>query len=50
MYGQNRVIESSFYLLLKHSLILRRIDRSTNKRYLCDTNFEMHLYYYMNLF
>ena len=27
-------------LLLKHSLISYRIDRSTNKKYLCDSNFE----------
>ena len=36
-------------LLLKHSLIFYRINRSTNKKYLCDSNFEMHLYYHMNL-
>ena len=37
-------------LLLKHSLIFYRIDRSTNKKYLCESNFEMHLYHHMNLF
>ena len=36
-----------FYLsLLKHSLIFHRIDRSFNKKCLCDSNSEMHLYYY----
>ena len=39
-----------FLLLLKQSLIFYRIDRGTNKKYLCDNNFEMHLYNYMNLF
>ena len=37
-------------LLLRHSLIFYTIDRSTNEKYLCDSNFEMHLYYFMNLF
>ena len=36
--------------LLKHSLIFYRTDRSTNKKCLCDNNFKMDLYYYMNLF
>ena len=40
----------SLLLLSKHNLILNKIDRSTNKKYLSDSNFEMHLYYYMNLF
>ena len=30
-------------LLLKHSLIFYKIDRSTNKQYLCDSNFEIFL-------
>ena len=30
-------------LLLKQSLIFYKIDRSTNKRYLCDSNFESFL-------
>ena len=29
-------------LLLKHCLIFYKIDRSTNKKYLCDSNFEIH--------
>ena len=30
-------------LLLKHSLIFYKIDRNTNKQYLCDGNFESFL-------
>ena len=30
-------------LLLKHSLIFYKIDRSTNKQYFCDSNFESFL-------
>ena len=30
-------------LLSKHSFILCKIDRSTNKQYLCDSNFESFL-------
>ena len=30
-------------LLLKHSFIFYKIDRSTNKKYLCDSNFESFL-------
>ena len=37
-------------LLLKHTLILHKTDRSTNKKYIFDSNFEMHFYYYINLF
>ena len=37
-------------LLLKHTLILYKTDRSTNKKYIFDSNFEMHFYYYINLF
>ena len=37
-------------LLLKHSLIFYKTDKSTNKKDLCDSNFEIHLYYSMNLF
>ena len=29
-------------LLLKHSLIFHRIDKSTNEKYLCNSNFEIH--------
>ena len=31
-------------------VIFYKSDKSTNKKYVCDSNFEMHLYYYMNLF
>ena len=42
-------------LLLSLSLsqpYLLKIDRSnnTNKKYLCDSNFEMYFYFYMNIF
>ena len=41
MYGQNRAIHYRLLLLLlKHDLIFLQIDRSTNKKYLCDSNFE----------
>ena len=30
-------------LSLKHSLMFYKIDRSTNKKYLCDINFESFL-------
>ena len=36
-------------LLLKYSLVSYKTDRSTNKKYLGDSNFEMHLYFRMNL-
>ena len=31
------------FLLLEHSLIVNKIDRSTNKQYLCDSDFETFL-------
>ena len=37
-----------YLLLLKHSLMFYGIDKNTNKKCLCDSNFEMHLYYTMN--
>ena len=38
-------------LLLKHSLIIKtQGNRTTNKKYLCDSNYEMHLYYHINWF
>ena len=37
-------------LLLKHSLIFNKIDRSTNKQYLCDSNFEYFLDSTVNCF
>ena len=41
MYGQKRVIHYRLLLLsLNHSRTFYRIDRSTNKKYLCDSNFE----------
>ena len=41
MYGQiGLYISLLFLLLLKHILIFYKIDRSTNKQYLCDSNFE----------
>ena len=40
MYDQTRANILGFHLLLlKHSLIFYRNDRSTNKKYLCDSNF-----------
>ena len=40
----------AFIVIIKTQSYLLKIDRSTNKKYLCDSNFKMHLYYYMNLF
>ena len=57
MYGQNRAIHSRLLLLLLLLLLillllllllklsyLLKINKRTNKKYLCDSNFEMHLY------
>ena len=38
MYGPILAIHFRIFLLLKHSLIFYTIDRSTNKKYLCDNN------------
>ena len=39
IYGQNWAIHSRLSLLL-----LLKINKRTNKKYLCDSNFEIHLY------
>ena len=40
MYGQNRTMHSAFIVIIKTHSYLLKIDRSTNKQYLCDSNFE----------
>ena len=43
MYGQNWAIHS-IKIIIKTLSYLLKINKRTNKKYLCDRNFEMHLY------
>ena len=54
MHGQNRAIHSRLLLLLlllllKHYL-KEKTDKRKNKKYLCDSNFEMHLYHHICIY
>ena len=46
MYGQNGAMHKAF-IIIKTSSYLLEINKRTNKKYLCDSNFVIHFYWHI---